>query len=89
MLTHAASEEAASAASSRAAEFASLSAEPSCRLCMQPIDARTHAEHMQAMSEEAERQLGVLAAARVRFQETQVLRRRYMYRYIAVYGGER
>ena len=56
---------------------------------MQPIDARTHAEHMQAMSEEAERQLGVLAAARVRFQETQVLRRRYMYRYIAVYGGER
>jgi hypothetical protein len=55
---------------------------------------------MQAMSEEAERQLGVLAAARVRFQETQVLRRRrYIYSasdiysieppYIAIYAGLR
>jgi DNA repair exonuclease SbcCD ATPase subunit len=72
----AASEEAASAAQARAAQYAELEHEPSCRVCLQPIDARAHASHLVEMEGQVQEREQVLHAARARFQEAQLQRRR-------------
>lgn len=72
----AACEEALSSAQSRAAQYADLEHEPSCRLCLQPIDAQTHANHLSEMHKEVWNRQQALHAARARFQEAQARRRR-------------
>ena len=72
----AAYEEAASSVQSRAAQYAELEHEPSCRLCLQSIDAQTHANHLSELQKEVGDREQALQAARARFQDAQAQRRR-------------
>ena len=72
----AACEEAAAAAQARMSQYAALEHEPTCRLCLQPIEGDTHAQHLAEMRGELREREQTLAAARTRFQDAQARRRR-------------
>ena len=72
----AACEEAAATGQGRMSQYAALAHEPTCRLCLQPIEGHTHAQHLSEMKREQLERAQALTAARSRFQDAQALRRR-------------
>ena len=71
----AANDEGASAAKTRCAQYAALQHDPTCRLCLQPIDNHTHAQHLREMTHEMTQRQHLLASSRLQLHEAQGRRR--------------